>query len=379
MARAILHIDMDAFYASVEQRDRPELQGLPVIVGAPPERRGVVCAASYEARKFGVRSAIPSRTAARLCPQGVFLTPRMDRYREESWEIFKLVRGTGVVVEQVSVDEAYLDATHVVEGVPNDVGHSDDSKPPPEFPEDPQDAMLKAAVPLARHLKAVIRKERHLTASIGVASNKLLAKLGSDFSKPDGLTVVLNRDRVAFLRPLKCRALHGVGAVTEEILSKAGIRTVADIQDYRGDLRSLLGTFGPVLKRYAFGEDDREINTLDEVKSISSENTFERDTSDRTILRGCLRDQSAEVAARLEKGRLGARTIQVKVRYGDFTTVTRQFSVEDPITAARDIYRLACWLLGRNQLVNRPLRLIGLGVSSLSPLEGTQLVLPFQS
>ena len=175
-SRVILHIDMDAFYASVEQRDWPGLKGRPVIVGGPPERRGVVCAASYEARKYGVRSAMPSRTAARLCPSGVFLPPRMDQYRAESAEIFRIVRATGVRVEQVSVDEAYLEATHVV---PSGEGDSD--------------ARLEAALPLARELKEGIRSARGLTASIGIASNKLLAKLASDFRKPDGLVLITDR------------------------------------------------------------------------------------------------------------------------------------------------------------------------------------------
>jgi DNA polymerase-4 len=358
--RVILHLDMDAFYASVEQRDRPELRGLPVIVGSPPDRRGVVCAASYEARTFGVRSAMPSRTAARLCPNGIFLSPRMDRYREESRHIFQLVAATGVLVEQVSVDEAYLDATGWVRE--SGVGHSDP---------------LQAAMPLALSLKRDIREQRGLTASVGIAGNKLLAKLASDFKKPDGLTCIPEETKVQFLRPLPCRALHGVGRVTAEVLSQAGLQTVGDLQDYAGDLRPLLGSFGPVLKRFSMGIDDRVLELDGEAKSISSENTFLEDTSDRPVLRACLREQAAEIASRLQQNRWGARTVQVKVRYADFKTVTRQFSVEDPVVEAGEIYRLGCWLLGRDQLVRRPLRLLGLGVSGLAPLEGRQLMFPF--
>lgn len=359
MPRVILHLDMDAFYASVEQRDRPELRGRPIIVGGPSEHRGVVCAASYEARKFGVRSAMPSRTAARLCPQGVFIRPRMDAYRDESREIFRLVRETGVVVEQVSVDEAYLEATALVSAAATEA-----------------DAALRAALPLAEHLKQTIRQQRGLTASIGIAANKLLAKLGSDFRKPDGLMLVSEAEKVAFLRPLPCRSLHGVGSVTAEVLGKAGLNTVGDLQDHPGDLRALIGSFGPVLKRYALGEDDRPLELGDEVKSISSENTFDRDTADRPTLRACLREQAADIAAKLQRRRLAARTVQVKVRYGDFSTLTRQFSVEEPLTEAKDIYRLGCWLLGRENLVHRPLRLIGLGVSGVGDISATQLVLP---
>lgn len=353
---------MDAFYASVEQRDRPDLRGRPVIVGSPPDQRGVVCAASYEARQFGVRSAMPSRTAGRLCPQGVFVRPRMEHYRQESWAIFEIVRGTGVIVEQVSVDEAYLEATHLF-GTPGS--------------DNPRAIPLESALPLAHQLKSEIQSQRGLTASIGIASNKLLAKLGSDFRKPDGLTLISDTDRASFLRPLPCRALHGVGTVTADVLAKAGLQTVGDLQDYPGDLRSLLGSFGPVLKRFAFGDDDRPLELDDTIKSISSENTFLHDTADRPTLRSCLREQAAEIAAKLQRRRLAARTIQVKVRYGDFSTRTRQFSVEEPVTDARDLYRLGCWLLATGQLVHRPLRLLGLGVSGLIEVSAVQLTLAF--
>lgn len=346
--RVILHLDMDAFYASVEQRDRPDLKGRPVVVGAAPDRRGVICAASYEARAFGVRSAMPSRTAARLCPDAVFVRPRMEAYREESHAIMGLVAETGATIQQVSVDEAYLDLSGRVGDGPGDA----------------DDALMRA-LPIARALQARILDQRRLSASIGIASNKLLAKLASDFQKPRGLTLVPERDKVAFLRPLPVRALHGVGQVTSKSLEGAGLRTVGDLQDHAGDLRSLVGSWGSTLKRFAFGDDDRPLDLDDEVKSISSENTFERDTDDRPTLRRCLREQADELASKLERRRLSAGTVQVKVRYGDFTTLTRQWSRDEPVMDAADIYRLGCWLLGRHRLVHRPLRLLGLGVSSL--------------
>jgi DNA polymerase-4 len=354
-ARVILHLDMDAFFAAVEQRDRPDLKGLPVIVGGSPSSRGVVCAASYEARRFGVRSAMPSRTAGRLCPQGVFLTPRMDRYREESRAIFGLVGASGVEVEQVSVDEAYLDASSRNRS------------------SDPEEALV-SAVQWARELKARIRSERQLTASIGIASNKLMAKVASDWGKPDGLLLIPNRDRAAFLRPLPARTLHGVGRVTEEVLQKAGVRTVGDIQDYPGDLKALVGAWGPVLKSFALGIDERPLSQDDSIKSISSENTFSEDTADRPMLRSVLREQADELSAKLQRHGISAQTVQVKVRYSDFSTLTRQFSVDEPVATARDLYRLACWLLARHQLVHRPLRLLGLGVSGLVENRGRQLV-----
>ena len=347
---------MDAFFASVEQRDDPRLRGCPVIVGAPPTQRGVVCAASYEARKFGVRSAMPSATAGRLCPSGIFVRPRIDHYREESGQIMQIVAQTGAVVETMSIDEAYLDVSAISQA--EDI-----------------DASLLKAMPLARHLKQRIQSERKLTATIGIASNKLLAKIASDHKKPDGLTVISEREKVSFLRPLPVRVIYGVGKVTEQTLGQAGIVTVGDLQDYPGDLRALVGSFGLKLKQFAFGEDDRPLEIGDEIKSISGEETFLKDTDDRKVLRACLREQATDISARLKHRRLGAHTVQVKVRYSDFTTLTRQFSVEEPITEVTDIYRLGCFLLGRDKLVSRPLRLLGLGVSSLREPSGHQLAL----
>jgi DNA polymerase-4 len=340
----------------VEQRDAPRLRGQPVIVGAPPTQRGVVCAASYEARQFGVRSAMPSATAGRLCPKGIFVRPRMDRYREESRRIMQIVLETGAIIEPMSIDEAYLDVSAICQA-------------------EDTDASLLKAMPLARSLKQRIRDERQLTATIGVASNKLLAKIASDHRKPDGLTVISDREKVQFLRPLPVRVLYGVGKVTEQTLQQAGIVTVADMQEYAGDLRALVGSFGPKLRQFAFGEDDRSLEIGDEIKSISNEETFLADTDDRKTLRVCLKEQAADIAGRLKHRRLAAHTVQVKVRYSDFITLTRQISLEEPITESGEIYRLGCFLLGREKLVSRPLRLLGLGVSNLREPTGQQLTL----
>jgi len=356
MYRVIFHLDMDAFYASVEQRDNPELRGKPVIVSAPPTQRGVVCAASYEARKFGVRSAMASVTAGRLCPQGMFVRPRMEAYREESRRIMEIVSSYGATMEQMSVDEAYLDFSALCQA------------------QDADAALLKS-VPLARELKARIQQERQLTATVGIAANKLLAKIASDHQKPDGLTLIPEKAKVQFLRPLPVRALYGVGKVTEQVLNRAGISTVGELQDYAGDLRALAGSFGPTLRKFAFGEDDRPLQLGDEIKSISGEETFLQDTDDRKILRACLKEQAADIEKRLKHRRLGAHTIQVKVRYSDFSTLTRQISVEEPVAEAKEIYRLGCFLLARESLVNRPLRLLGLGVSGLREPAGQQMQL----
>lgn len=340
---------MDAFFASVEQRDRPELRGQPVIVGGSPDKRGVVAAASYEARKFGVRSALPCSTARRLCPQGIFVPPRFDAYKADSGRIREIMRATGALVEPVSIDEAYLELTALF-------GRGDRE----------QDEALLAALPTARDLKRRIRLQLGLTCSIGIASNKMLAKIASDYNKPNGLCLIPERDKVAFLRALPAKAIHGVGKVTAQTLLGAGIESVADLQDYEGDLRALVGNWAETLRGYAKGEDERPLHLGDDIKSISSEETFDQDTEDRELLRATLHDAAEEIAVKLVRKELAAKTVQVKVRYGDFTTLTRQISVETPIREAKEIYRLGCFLLARDQLVHRPLRLLGLGVSNLT-------------
>lgn len=384
MTRIIFHLDMDAFYAAIEQRDNPALRGKPVIVGSPPTQRGVVCASSYEARTFGVRSAMPSVTAGRLCPKGIFVYPRMSHYRQESERIMEILTRTSALIEPMSIDEAYLDVSSVLTGGPQ--GRSTGLQPawdwsaaktgckPALLPNEYEIyGLIPTAIQLARELKQTIFRERRLTATIGIASNKLLAKLASDFQKPDGLTLVPDRDKVLFLRPMSVRAIHGIGKVTEQILNEAAIKTIGDLQDYTGDLRALVGSFGPTLKQFAFGEDDRVLETDSEARSISSEETFDRDTADKRVLRDCLRAQATEISGELKEKNLGAHTVQVKIRYGDFTTLTRQITVEEPLAEAEEIYRLGCFLLAREKLVNRPLRLLGIGVSGLGNPTGKQL------
>lgn len=357
MPRVIFHVDMDAFFASIEQRDHPEYRGQPLIVGAPPDQRGVVCAASYEARAFKVRSAMPSRTAAKLCPQGVFVRPRMEAYRAESAHIMEILRQFTPSVERVSVDEAYLDLSA-------EFAHVQDA-----------DEALRAAEPLGREIKRRIAGERKLTASIGIGPNKFLAKLGSDFQKPDGLTVILESTKAEFLRPLSIRAIHGVGPVTAETLEAQGFKTIGDLQRPGLDLHGTVGSFAEKLRARAFGDDDRPVDLSEERKSISSETTFLHDTEDRPTLRAALKELAADVADSLEQHGTGALTVQVKVRYSDFKTLTRQLRVEEPLTASADLYRLTCYLLARDRLVTGPLRLIGIGVSTLVP-PNPQLRLP---
>jgi len=280
----------------------------------------------------------------------------MEVYRDESRAVMDIVARSGAAVEQMSIDEAYLEMSGLVPG------------------RDADSALLEA-LPIARSIKDDIRRERQLTASVGIASNKLLAKLGSDFNKPDGLTLIPERDKVLFLRPLPVRAIHGVGKVTEQELLRIGLRTVGDLQDYPGDLQSVVGSFGPRLKAYAMGRDERPLELDDTVKSISAEETFPQDTEDRAVLRRFLREAADEIAGKLQRRRLVAKTVQVKVRYSDFSTLTRQLTLQDPVTDSRDIYRLACFLLARHRLVSRPLRLLGLGVNVLDEHCGHQLLL----
>ncbi len=278
----------------------------------------------------------------------------MHAYQEESRKIMGLLADFGGSVEQVSVDEAYMDMSHRFAGAADN------------------GSAVEAAREVGREMKELIRRERQLTASIGIGSNKLLAKIASDHGKPDGLFAIEDAGRAAFLRTLPVSAIHGVGRVTARILGEAGLHTIADVQDHSGDLRALVGSFAGTLKCYAFGEDDRPLEFDGEIKSISTEETFERDTEDRRILVPLLRQQAEEVAGKLSREHLAARTIQIKVRYADFKTLTRQTSVEDPVESASEIYGLACSILRRERLVHRPLRLLGLGLSGLGP-PGMQL------
>jgi DNA polymerase IV len=241
----------------------------------------------------------------------------------------QIMESIGGVIEKMSIDEASVDLSTICQA------------------EDP-DASLHKFLPLAQRLEQRIRSERQLTATIGIASNKLLAKIAREHQKPDGLTLIPEIEKVQFLRPLPVRAPYGVGKVTEGILNRAGIVTVGDLRDHPGDLRALVGSFGPTLKEFSFGRDERPLDTGNEIKSISSEETFLKDTEDRKILRTCLRAQAQDISARLKRRSLGADTVQVKVRYGDFTTLTRQITVEPPLTESSDIYRLGLMPFGNS-------------------------------
>ncbi len=342
MPRKIIHLDLDAFYASVEQLDDPSLRGKPVIVGGS-EGRGVVCAASYEARVFGVRSAMAMGRARQLCPQAIVRSVRMARYSELSQRVFGIFGRFTDRVEGLSIDEAFLD-----------VGGSE--------------RLFGSPVEIARRIKEEILGEVGLRISAGVAPNKFLAKLATEAGKPDGLVEVTPDGVEAFLLPLPVRRLWGVGEVTAQRLEGLGIRTVSDLRGLGEDrLRHLFGAGGSHLFRLARGEDDRPVEGGGEAKSVSQEETYERDQWDLEVLGRDLLEQAGRVALRLRRMGMQGRCVTVKVRYGNFETVTRSQTLEAGTDHARDLHRVAVELLGRTEAGKRSVRLLGLGASSLEP------------
>ena len=354
--RRILHIDMDAFYASVEQRDNPALRGRPVAVGGDPDKRGVVAAASYEARTFGVRSAISMAKAVRLCPSLVIVHPDFAKYRHVSQQVFGILRSVTPLVEPLSLDEAYLDVTENAWGEP-------------------------LGMTVARRLKDDIRAATGLTASAGVAPNKFLAKIASGWHKPDGLTVVAPERVEQFLQALPVDALWGVGPVTARKLRERGIEKLVDVRTVdHARLREAVGSLADWLQQLAHGIDDRPVVSEYEPQSSGSENTFATDLTDLAEIRQEVSDMARSAATWLAKRELYARTVTIKVRYNDFTTITRSHT--DPAT--RDEASLvgrAVALIDKTDAGRRPVRLLGVSVHNLCealdpPKPGT-LRLPF--
>ena len=341
MRRWIMHVDMDAFFASVEQRDFPHLRGKPVIVGGK-SRRGVVATASYEARRFGVHSAMPITKARELCPHGVFVVPRFDAYREASEEIHEIMLHYADAYEPISLDEAFLDISGMGSQYPT----------------------LGA---IGRSIKKEIREKVHLVASVGIGPNKFLAKMASDMEKPDGLTIIPYGKEKEILAPLPVRRLWGVGEVTEKKLLAAGYRTIGDIQEAApGRLKDLLGNQGAFLKQLAFGIDTRPIEAERQVKSIGDESTYDEDLTDKKQIEKEIAMHSDIVARRLRKHDLFARTISLKIRFASFKTVMRSLSLEEGTNLQEDIDRAALTLLSRIPLYEG-IRLIGVTASNLGP------------
>jgi DNA polymerase-4 len=344
--RAIIHLDLDAFYAGVEILENPELKGKPVLIGGHPEGRGVVAAASYAAREYGVRSAMPMSRALVLCPDAVILPSRFSVYGDYSRRVMAILREATPLFQQTSIDEAYLDVTEQVSG-------------------------WEEAAELARELQLRVREEVGLSASLGVASNKLVAKIASDRDKPGGLTVVHPGQEQSFLEPLSVRVLWGVGPVMAGKLAKMGVTTVGDLSRLREEeLRSRFGKHGAGLARQARGIDRRPVVTEHQVKSISQERTFRRDVADPQVMHEQLQKMSERVARRLVKKELVAGTIGIKLRYSDFTTFTRQMTLAVPTADARVISQTASTLLEKNWRRGRPVRLLGVSARRLSEPAG---------
>ena len=340
--RRIIHIDMDAFYASVEQRDRPELRGRPVAVGGRPEGRGVVAASSYEARAFGVRSAMSMARAVRLCPPLAVVPPDFAKYRAVSSQVFALFRAVTPLVEPLSLDEAYLDVTENAWHEP-------------------------LAVNVARRLKAQIRETTRLTASAGVAPNKFLAKIASGWKKPDGLTVVAPERVEWFLQQLPVDALWGVGPVTAARLRSIHLERLVDVRAADPDeLRRTIGSHADWLVNLAHGIDDRPVEPSRPRKSVGTENTFATDIGDRTRIVEEVEGMAREDAAWLARKSLYAKTVTLKVRYGDFTTITRSDTRLPATRDAGDLAARAVALLARTEAGARPVRLLGVSLHGLT-------------
>lgn len=339
MRRWIMHVDMDAFFASVEQRDDPALQGKPVIVGGK-SRRSVVATASYEARAFGVHSAMPLSQAKCLCPHGCFVAPRFEAYREASDAIHQVMLHYADTYEPISLDEAFLDISGMGSQYPT----------------------LGA---IGRAIKEEIRSAVHLTASVGIAPNKFLAKMASDTKKPDGLCIIPYGREREVLAPLPVRRLWGVGEVTEKKLLAAGFRTIADIQEAPlKKLSALLGNQGTLLKDLSFGIDDRPVVSSRQVKSIGDESTYEYDLTDRSKIDREIAIHSDIVAQRLRRHDLAARTISLKIRFASFKTIMRSLSLEEGTNLQETIDSTCQTLLSRIPLTEG-IRLIGVTASNL--------------
>lgn len=348
--RVILHVDMDAFYAAIEQRDHPEYRGTPVVVGAPPNQRGVVATASYEARVYGIHSAMSSQDAGRRCPHAVFLPPDLPRYKEVSRQVFAIFERYTPLLQGLSIDEAFLDVSG-------------------------SRRLFGSGETIARRIKADLQNELELTASIGVAPNKFLAKLGSEYRKPDGLTV-LPFDRagiVAFLRPLPVTRLWGVGKVTRQAFDRAALYTIGDIQEASPALlKNVVGVHSAThLRALAFGEDPSEVELDIRDKSLSREHTFLLDERSRPRLENTLFELVDDVARRLRAdGRLAA-TGRLKLRWKDFSTLTRQRAFARPTRGEGDLHTMAAALFKEIPL-EQPVRLIGFGVSNLVDSDASQ-------
>lgn len=378
--RLIVHVDMDAFYASIEVRDNAQHQGLPVVVGAAPDRRGVVAACSYEARRYGIRSAMSSREAFERCPHAVFLPVDMAKYRAVSAQLFELLHTVTPQIEPVSIDEAFLDLT----GCPPLALQQRSPRPEPaaqtsvDGPPPASGTRQGHGSPLgvARAIKTRIGETLRLPVSVGVAPNKFLAKLASELAKPDGLREIRAEDAVTVLSPLPATVLWGVGAQTRQRLVGLGVRTVGDLQGTPVSvLRAALGFAAEHLAQLCRGLDDRPVEVGRETKSIGRETTFDQDIADRAALVRTLGALAEDVARSLRAERLRGSTVTLKLRYGNFQTLTRALTLPAATNSGGAVLRAAVRLLDRLDPLSGPVRLIGISVSGLGRADMTQVSL----
>jgi len=348
----ILHIDMDAFFAAVEQRDNPDIRGKPVIIGGTAlAKRGVVSTASYEARVFGVHSAMPIVEAKRLCPNGIYLPGSMSKYIEASRQIFEIFNKFTPLVEKLSIDEAFLD----ISGCHRLFGNS---------------------IEIGEQIKQEIKAQIGLTASVGIAPNKFLAKLASDMEKPDGFVIIKKEEIEETLDSLPISNLWGVGGKTEKVLRGRGIKTIGMLRSISLiDLENLLGKMGEKLYYLARGKDNRKVISTTDIKSISHEETFLENLTDKEEIFAVLLNLTQKVVRRLRNKNLRGNTVFIKVRYDDFTTVTRRNTMTCPVNNIDDIYREGKNLLLKDKLINRPVRLLGIGAGNLCSNKNKQLSL----
>jgi DNA polymerase-4 len=381
-SRIVAHVDMDAFYAAIEVRDNPRYQGTPVVIGAAPYGRGVVAAASYEARRYGIRSAMPSREAFARCAHAVFLPPDMDKYRAVSEQLFELLETFTPQIEPISIDEAFLDLTGCP--VPEDPRApvadggrgADVTSAPPAAPAPsataapPADHDLKAGLAIARAIKTRIHEVLHLPSSLGVAPNKFLAKLASELAKPDGLRGITPSEIGTVLDPLPVTMLWGVGQETRERLERLGIRTIGALRRTPPSaLRASLGFIAEHLVQLSRGIDSRRVEPPGEGKSLGRETTFEHDTRDPEVIARTLMALVGDVARRLRAEGLLGQTVTLKVRYEDFRTITRSATLAAPVDTASELYRaverMRTHLAPRTRTGTQRIRLLGISVSRL--------------
>jgi DNA polymerase-4 len=348
-----LHIDMDAFYASVEMRDRPDLAGKPVIVGGQ-SGRGVVLSASYPARAFGVRSAMPVTRARRLCPDAVFISPRHEEYAQVSREVMAIFRSVTPVVEPLSLDEAFLDVSGAVR-------------------------RLGSPLRIAEQIREQVREQQGITCSVGVASRKFVAKIASARCKPDGLLVIPDAKLLEFLHALPAGALWGVGEKTAEVLARMGLRTVGEIAGVPlAALQRELGAAGEHLWSLAWGRDDRKVVPHAEEKSVGAEETFAYDVDDRDVIRGELLRLSGRTARALRGSGSVAKTVTVKIRLANFKTITRSRTLRQPTDVTKEIYAAACELLDGSGLDRKArIRLVGVRMTGMRPASGSAVQMTF--